>query len=423
MEPAADQPAPAWREGADVRAISVVPPRQSSENAPRVRATGPRPLRVGLIAPPWVPVPPPAYGGTEAVLDTLSRGLVQAGHEVTLFTTGDSTSPVPRRWTYETAPHPTGTTLAIELEHARVAYQELSGHDVIHDHTLAGPFWAAAHPPPVPVVVTNHLAFTPAITDALARLCAPTADLNLSIVAISHDHAARSGELPIRTVIHHGVEPDDFPVGRGDGGYALFVGRLHPDKGIHIAIEIARRAGLPIRIAAKMREPVERQYFAEYVEPLLGPGVEFLGEVRPDQRNALLGGATALVNPIQWAEPFGMVMIEALACGTPVLAYPHGAAPEIVQHGVTGFLCGGVEEAAAALARIGDLDRSACRAAVERYFCARRMVDDHVRLYRRVQAVASSPRAAEARHGSIVPLAPDGPLAKNGPLAPPAARP
>jgi glycosyltransferase involved in cell wall biosynthesis len=188
-------------------------------------------------------------------------------------------------------------------------------------------------------------------------------------------------------VIHHGVDLESYPVGRGDGGYALFLGRMHPDKGVHTAIEVARMAGLPLLIAAKMREPAEYRYFEECVAPLLGDDVSYVGEVGRREKLALLGGARCLLNPIAWSEPFGMVMIEALACGTPVVATAHGSAPELVTDGVTGFVRSTGTALAEAVLDAGDLDREKCRADAEARFSSARMAADHVALY---QEVASS---------------------------------
>jgi glycosyltransferase involved in cell wall biosynthesis len=343
-------------------------------------------LRIGLIAPPWVPVPPTEYGGTELVLDLLARGLRAAGHDVTLFTTGDSTCDVPREWLYPTA---MGTTASLDTEVAHVerAYELFADVDVIHDHTLAGPTSTHLHPPGVPIVTTNHGPFT----DDLRRLYATAARNGVAVVSISHDQRRRSRGVPIEAVIHHGLDLKPFPVGAGDGGYVVFLGRMHEDKGVHRAIEVARAAGKRILIAAKMWEPAEHRYYAEKVEPLLGDDAEYIGQVGGHDKIELLAGAEALVNPIRWPEPFGLVMIEALAVGTPVVAFPEGAAPEIVQHGRNGYLCRDEDEMVAHLARVGDLDRRECRRSAEEHFTVERMVADHVALYRRLLAERSIP--------------------------------
>jgi len=338
-----------------------------------------RPLRVGLIAPPWVPVPPNIYGGTELVVDQLARGLTAAGCEVTLFGTGEATCPVPRRWLY---PQSLGTMAdpSAELAHVEAAYRELVGVDVIHDHTLSGPPWADLHPPGTPVVTTVHGEFTP----EMRELYTVAAAAGVAVVAISESQRCTALEVPVAAVIHHGIDLVRYPVGRGDGGYVMFLGRMHPDKGVHRAIEVARAAGKRILLAAKMWEPAEHRYFAERVEPLLGPDAVYLGEVGGWRKLELLGGAEALINPIRWPEPFGLVMIEALACGTPVLAFPEGAAPEVVDDTHTGFLCVDEGDMAAKTALVSDLDRRACRASAERRFSSGRMAEDHLELYRRL---------------------------------------
>jgi glycosyltransferase involved in cell wall biosynthesis len=337
-----------------------------------------RRLRVGMIAPPWVPVPPPVYGGTERVIDELARGLVRAGCEVVLFTTGDSTCSVPRRWLYPTA---LGTVADQRAEQAHVerAYEELRSVDVIHDHTLTGPLWIDRPPGGPPVVTTMH----GELLDEL-RVQYAAAAARVSIVAISHAQRRSAPEVPVAAVIHHGIDLASSPIGAGDGDYVAFVGRMSPTKGAHRAILAARAAGRRILLAAKMWEPDERRYFAEVVEPLLGPDAEYVGEVETEAKFALLRGAAALVNPIRWPEPFGLVMIEALLCGTPVLSFREGSAPEIVEHGRTGFLCRDEADMAEKLGLVGGLDRTVCRASVEARFSTERMVADHLELYHRV---------------------------------------
>lgn len=336
-------------------------------------------MRIGLIAPPWVPVPPPAYGGTEMVVDLLARGLQQAGHDVLLAAASDSTCPVPRvpgtmASDYEAL---NGTVTA--LAHAVHSYPALGDVDVIHDHTIAGPLMGH-RPPGVPVVVTNHGPFT---DDTMVLFRAMAADT--SIVAISHNQASHATGVPIARVIHHGLDAGRVPVGRGEGGYAAFLGRMSATKGVAQALRIAREAGVPLRLAAKMREPAERAYFEAEVRPLLTSEHVYVGEVDDAGKYELLGDAFALLNPIQWSEPFGLAMIEALATGTPVVATSRGSAPEIVVHGTNGFL-GAADELVGLLPRAADLDRATCRADVEARFSVARMVQGHVALYADVLA-------------------------------------
>jgi glycosyltransferase involved in cell wall biosynthesis len=356
-------------------------------------------MHVGLVAPPWTPVPPPLYGGIELVVDELARGIQAAGHEVTLFTTGDSTCPVPRRWVLEQAE---GTRIGMavpELRHALAAGAALDGCDLVHDHTLVGPLLASARTAGVlaagggpattpgrspalgpPVVTTVH----GPLDEDLVAIYEALGD-RVPIVCISEAQHRAAPHVPVARVIHHGIDASLFPVGDGsgdaDGPYCLFLGRMAPDKGAHRAVAVARAAGMRLLMAAKMREPWEVRYFTEMVEPTLGPDAVYLGEVPHARKLELLGGAAALLFPIRWNEPFGLVMLEAMACGTPVLAFPEGAAPEVVEHGRTGFLCRDEEEMGAALAHVGELDRADCRAAVEGYFSTGRMVADHLDLF------------------------------------------
>ena len=336
-------------------------------------------MRIGLVAPPWVPVPPPSYGGTEAVVDLLARGLQDAGHEVLLAAASDSTCPVPLVPGTMASEYEALNGIASGVAHLVYAYAAMADVDLIHDHTLIGPLYRG-RPSGVPVVVTNHGPFTPE-TLVLFRAMAP----DTAVVAISEDQASHATDCPIARVIHHGLDCDRIPVGAGDGGYAAFLGRMNPTKGVAEALRIARNAGVPLRIAAKMREKQERDYFEAEVRPLLTREHEYLGEVSDAEKYVLLGGAFALLNPIQWDEPFGLAMIESLATGTPVVATPRGSAPEIVRPGANGFL--GREDALCTLLpRAAELDRAACRADVEGRFSAARMVADHVRLYEDVLA-------------------------------------
>ncbi len=331
-------------------------------------------MRIGLIAGPWIPVPPPTYGGIERVVDVLARGFVAAGHEVLLAVPSDSECPVSRvPGMRASEPAALGTSLS-ELSHVIRAYGGMRGADIIHDHTLVGPLYVR-RPPAVPVVTTIHGPLTPSAVDLYRAIGG-----NASIIAISRDQVSHAPTVPVSRVIHHGLELSAVPQGAGQGGYACFVGRMCPDKGVVEAIAIARRAGIPLHIAAKMREPEELRYFRDVVEPLLGPDEEFIGELGDAEKYALMGDAVAFLNPIQWAEPFGLVMIEAMATGTPVVGTPIGSAPEIVQHGTTGFLAP-VDELPALLQRAAGLSRAACRAAVQARFTSERMVADHLELF------------------------------------------
>ncbi|MDA8074316.1 MAG: glycosyltransferase, partial [Actinomycetota bacterium] len=216
-------------------------------------------MRIGIVAPPWAPVPPTLYGGIEVVVDQLARGLSAIGHDVVLYTTGDSTCPVERRWVLPEAEGMRIGQVVPELRHVVHAYEALGECDVVHDHTVAGPFYAERFPG-LPVVTTVHGPFGSELGD-LYRALTPHA----SIVAISHAQRRAAPDVPVARVIHHGVDPAAFPVGDGtgdgDGPFALFLGRMSPDKGAHRAIAVARAAGWRLLLAAKLREPAEHRYF------------------------------------------------------------------------------------------------------------------------------------------------------------------
>ncbi len=252
-------------------------------------------MRIGIIAPPWTPIPPPLYGGIELVVDQLACGLQDQGHEVLLFATGDSTCPVPTEWTLPAAE---GTRIGMavpEIRHVIHAYEAVRNCDVVHDHTMMGPFHAGAlsRPP-------GHHDHPRTFQRRALRLYRATAD-RVPLVAISHAQRRAAPDIPVARVIHHGIDSSLFPVGDGtgdkDGPYLLFLGRMADDKGPHRAIEVARKAGIRILMAAKMREPWEMRYFSDQVEPLLGSDAVYLGEVSHERKLELLAGASALLFP------------------------------------------------------------------------------------------------------------------------------
>jgi glycosyltransferase involved in cell wall biosynthesis len=339
-------------------------------------------MRIGLIAPPWVPVPPPAYGGTEVVIDNLARGLQELGHEVRLFTVGESECPVPTDFLYPMPVAPIGVTVP-EMAHVLAAYESLADMDIIHDHTNLGPLVAGVRSlRRPPTVTTNHGPVTGETQPILAQIAR-----HVSIVAISYAQARQAqafGGVQIGAVIHHGIDLDLYKSGPGGGGYLMFIGRMSPNKGVHHAVRVAKEAGKQLVLSVKMRERIEVEYFESEVKPLLDSGDEVPGEIPLNERIDLLRHADALLNPITWSEPFGLVMAEALACATPVLAFANGAATEIIDSGTTGYLCRDEEEMIRAVDRVADIDRANCRSAAERRFSLLRMARDHERFYRRV---------------------------------------
>ena len=346
-------------------------------------------MRIGLVAAPWIPIPPVGYGGTERIIDSLARAFIAAGHEVLLAAAADSSCPAPLVPDMRPSePEQLGYSLS-ELSHVVRAYAGLGGVDIVHDHTLAGPLLArtAAH---VPVVTTIHGPVTPASADLYRAMAANTA-----IVGISRDQTSRVPDIPVTGVIHHGMDVAAVPIGSGKGGYACFVGRMCADKGVVEAINIARMAGIQLRIAAKMREPQEIEYFHSVVEPLLDSDTEFLGELGDADKYRLMGEAVAFLNPIQWPEPFGLVMIESLSTGTPVVGTLIGSAPEIVDHGKTGYL-GPTEQLPSLLPLAAALDRSLCRDRALKLFSTERMVANYLDLYAKLMEKREVPGVPDA---------------------------
>ena len=335
-------------------------------------------MKIGIVAPPWAPIPPELYGGIEQAVDCEARGLMAAGHEVLLFATGDSTCPVPTEWVLERSEGNRIGFSVPELRHVLAAYEAVAGCEIIHDHSMIGPVYASALVD-VPVVTTIHGPLNLELTDIYRRI----AD-RVPLIAISHAQLKAHADLPVAGVIHHGVDVADFPVGGGEGDYCMYLGRMVAEKGAHRAVVAAREAGMPILLAGKMREPWETEYFATEIEPLLGDDVQYLGEVPYEEKLKLLGGAKATLFPIRWNEPFGLVMLESLACGTPVLGFPEGAAPEVVDDGRTGYLCTDTSDMAARLRTIDEIDRAECRADVEVRFSTERMAREHAELFERV---------------------------------------
>jgi glycosyltransferase involved in cell wall biosynthesis len=346
---------------------------------------------IGLLAPPWVAVPPPSYGGIEQVVATLGEGLVERGHEVIMVAAPGSQLAGAEVVTPLTALPESMTQQSADWRHALAGADALADVDVLIDHS--GPLGAlltSGLPIPSLHVVHGPLGPVPAeIYGGIARNSP-----NLRLVAISRAQRAMAAWLPFAAVCYNGLDIATAPFRAESDGYLAFLGRMSPEKGPADAIRIARRSGLPLLIAAKCREPEEQEYFERHVEPELGPDVVWLGELDAADKYALLAGARALVFPIAWPEPFGMVMIEAMACGTPVLATARGSVPEVVADGLTGFVRSTPDELIDAVARIGEIDRHACRRWVARRFSADAMTAGYEGL---VRTLASGRRATERR--------------------------
>jgi glycosyltransferase involved in cell wall biosynthesis len=338
-------------------------------------------LRIGMLAPPWFELPPDGYGGIESIVYWLVQGLVERGHDVTLISSGRDGTGARSERTYKQPPSERLGQALPEVVHAAVASRLLDDLrlDVVHDHSLAGPLTSSDRQ--APTVVTTH----GPVEDELRVLYGSFGE-GTSLVAISEFQRELAPELPWVATVHNAIPVDEYPMRKEKEDFCLFLGRINPDKAPDLAIKVAREAGRPIVLAAKCSEPEEWKYFDERVRPLLGSDAEWFGQADNDQKQDLLARAACLVFPIQWNEPFGIVMVEAMACGTPVVALRRGSVPEVVVDGVTGFVRDEPGELAEAVGRTGELDPEACRRHVAERFDVPVMVTGYEAVYRRLAA-------------------------------------
>jgi glycosyltransferase involved in cell wall biosynthesis len=338
-------------------------------------------LRIAQVAPLLESVPPTLYGGTERVVSYLTEEQVRAGFDVTLYASADSVTAGRLRPQSPRALRLDGQRpdpLADHLVMLDQVFREADQYDVIHLHTdyLHLPLASRCA---TPTITTLHGRLDLARIRRIFRTFRA-----LPFVSISVAQRAPMPWLNWTGTVHHGLPPDLHTFVPSPEPYLAFLGRISPEKGVDRAIEVAIRVEMPLRIGAKV-DPMDREYFEAAIRPLLDhPLVEYLGEIGGVDKDALLGNATALLFPISWPEPFGLVMIESLACGTPVIAFPCGSVPEVLRDGETGLLVRSVEAAASAVRDVGTLDRRRCRAEFEARFSARRMADDYLTLYRRL---------------------------------------
>jgi glycosyltransferase involved in cell wall biosynthesis len=335
-------------------------------------------MKIAQVSPLHESVPPEQYGGTERVVSYLTEELVKRGHEVTLFASGDS---ITNAELAPCCPRSLRTDpgcfdpLAHHYMMLEEVFRRASQFDLIHFHI-------------------DYLHFPLSRRSRLSQLTTLHGRLDLPDLAPLY---RRFHDMPLVSIsdaqrhpipwakwlgtVHHGLPEDMFQFHAGPGDYLAFLGRISPEKRVDRAIGIARRAGMPLKIAAKV-DRADRDYFETVIKPLLDTSlVEFIGEIGEKEKNEFLGNAYALLFPIDWPEPFGLVMVEALACGTPVVAWPHGSVPEVMEDGVTGFVVEEVEQAARVVGRLTSFDRRWCREAFERRFTATRMAGDYVKIY------------------------------------------
>ena len=347
--------------------------------APRHRQPQSERLRIALVCPVWFPVPPPRYGGIEAVVALLAEVLSGVGHDVTVFASGDSAPKAGLASLYATAPSERIGESIVELRHVLACYERADAFDVVNDHT--GPIAAALSAlVKCPVVHTVHGPLGGELGDAYEQIARVSPGVGL--VSLSRSQRTRHPHLPWVGNCPNAIDPSRYSWGRGEGDYLVFLGRMGHEKGCHHAIVAAKSCHQQLKIAAKCREPAELAYFAEYVEPHLGHGVEYLGEVGHDEKVELLRNARATLFPVDWDEPFGLVMIESLACGTPVVAIRRGSVPEVLEQGRTGVIVDDHEALAAAIADVDRIDRAECRRAVEERFSPPRLLAAYTRAYR-----------------------------------------
>lgn len=339
-------------------------------------------MKIAQIAPCWLTVPPHGYGGTELVVAHLANGLVDRGHDVTLFASGGSVTKAKLVSYYD---EPPGTIAIVanpfaDLPHVLQAYSHAGEFDLIHDHTSPLGISIGAHISQPPVVHTLH--GPPFAPDAK-----PIYELigkQLHVVAISQYQRAGMPELNYAGVVYNGIDLNDYPFRKEKEDYLLFLGRMSPQKGAHLAIDAATRLGRRLIIATKIAEPVEEEYFEKEVKPVLTDKVEMLGEISVEEKADLYSRATCTLMPIQWPEPFGLVMTESMACGTPVAAYRNGSVPEIIEDGVSGFIVEDQDGLMRAIERVGEIDPAACRARVEALFSTTAMLDGYESVYQKV---------------------------------------
>ena len=342
-----------------------------------------RPLRVAILAPPWFPVPPTGYGGTETVVSLLTDGLVEAGHDVTLFASGDSQTTAKLASVFPKAPSERIGQTLVELQHILSCYERADEFDLISDH--AGPPGAAlAGAVRTPAVHTVHLAVDGEIGSTYEQIARVVPGLGL--ISLSRSQRRARPDLPWIGNCPNAIDLDAHSLCTERGDYLAFVGRMNPDKGPDRAIKVARAVRLPLKIAAKMRQPDEVEYFETHVRPKLGEGVEYLGELEQRDKVELLQHARATLFPIEWEEPFGLVMIESMACGTPVIATRRGSVPEVIEHGRSGIIVNDTREMAHALSAAARLDPLECRRSVEERFSPERMVQNYLDVYKLVLA-------------------------------------
>jgi glycosyltransferase involved in cell wall biosynthesis len=338
-------------------------------------------MRIAQVAPLYERVPPLYYGGTERIVSYLTEELVKQGHELTLFASGDSLTkarllaPCERSLRLDPACQ---DRLAYHLLQLEQVFQNAASFDVVHFHIdyLHYPFSRRFETP--------HVSTLHGRLDLLDLVPLYREFTDVPVVSISNSQKTPLPWINWRGTVHHGLPLDLYAYQKNQGSYLAFVGRISPEKRVDRAIEIAKLAKMKLKIAAKV-DAIDRCYMDKEIRPLLDdPLVEFIGEIGEKEKAELLGNAYALLFPIDWVEPFGLVMIEAMACGTPVVAFRRGSVPEIIDDQITGFIVESIDDSLRALKKVEHFDRSRCRKVFEKRFCAERMASDYMKIYERL---------------------------------------
>jgi glycosyltransferase involved in cell wall biosynthesis len=335
-------------------------------------------MRVAILAPPWFAVPPSGYGGIEWIVWLLADGLTDHGHDVTLFASGDSRTKANLAAVFEHAPSDQIGRSLPELRHVFACYEHAGDFDVINDHT--GPLGAVLGGlSKTPVVHTVHGPLNGEPGEVYEGIGAVAPSVGL--ISISMNQRRPKPDLNWVANVPNALDLEHYPCKPHRGDYLLYLGRMNHEKGAHRAIAVAMELGVPLKLAGKVREPKEKEYFAEFVEPHLGDTIQYLGEVNHGTKVELLQNARATLFPIEWEEPFGLVMIESMACGTPVIATRHGAVPEVIEDGRSGVIVDHFREIPEALERADAIEPLECRRYVEERFAPDRMVTDYEKAY------------------------------------------
>lgn len=364
-----------------------IPPTRTDHNICTLASlSGGSGMRIGLIAPPFISVPPKDYGGTELFIAQLAEGLQQRGIDVVVYTNGESTVDVEKRWMYPAAQWPIkvdGNSFLKDMEHSAWAMRDGASYcDLLHVH--AAPALTYSRFVQIPMVCTLHGPHD----DKLSQLYAHYPQVNYVCISESQ---CRLESMPRRRTIYHGIDLASYELRTQKQPYLSFIGRIAPIKGVHLAIDVAKRAGIPLKIAGDV-QPMYRDYFEAKVKPEIdGQFIEYIGLADLSAKNELLGNSLAMLFPIQWNEPFGLVMVEAMACGTPVLALAGGSVTEVVQDGVSGYVCRSVRQLAKRVTQL-NFEPAALRRYVEENFSLPRMVGKYAELYAEAVGESASQR-------------------------------